>query len=190
MNQLPTQRTRTKPGHSLDSSHRSGAIASQNGQFAVIRHPGVVLSLKFLLEHCYEPVDIWDVVNASGMSRRGFHEAFVKCLGVQPGQFLRDLRIQRAKQLLVESNQKQEVVALMCGYQSANSFWVAFRQATGFRLNNSGNRPTAGRWRNQLSHSAGFQPLFRPRQNTDSNETPIFQSFRQNRQITELTDMR
>ncbi len=120
-----------KPGRPINYSRRSGVFAGRGGQFAGVRYPGLVRGFRFLLEHCYEPVNICDVVNASGISRRGFHYVFFKCLGVQPGQFLRDLRIQRAKQLLAGSDLKQETVALMSGYERVNSFWVAFRKATG-----------------------------------------------------------
>jgi AraC-like DNA-binding protein len=41
------------------------------------------------------------------------------------------VRIERAKRLLAESSHKLEVLASLCGYQSANSFCVAFKQATG-----------------------------------------------------------
>ena len=41
------------------------------------------------------------------------------------------VRIDRAKKLLAETNHKIEALAGMCGYQSANSFCVAFKQATG-----------------------------------------------------------
>jgi AraC-like DNA-binding protein len=41
------------------------------------------------------------------------------------------VRIDRAKKLLAESHYKLEVLARMCGYQSANSFCVAFKQTTG-----------------------------------------------------------
>ena len=42
------------------------------------------------------------------------------------------LSLDRAKKLLAESHYKLEVLARMCGYQSANSFCVAFKQTTGF----------------------------------------------------------
>ena len=65
------------------------------------------------------------------MSRRGLHKAFIEHLGRTPGEELHRVRIDRAKRLLVESNQKMEVLANMCGYQSANSFCVAFKQSAG-----------------------------------------------------------
>ncbi len=65
------------------------------------------------------------------MSRRGLHMAFLEHLGRTPGQELQRVRIDRAKQLLISSNQKIETLAGMCGYQSANSFCIAFKRVTG-----------------------------------------------------------
>ena len=70
--------------------------------------------------------------NGKGMSRRGLHKAFLEHLGRTPGQELQRVRIDHAKRLLAESDNKIEVLAGMCGYRSANSFCVAFKQATGF----------------------------------------------------------
>jgi transcriptional regulator GlxA family with amidase domain len=72
-----------------------------------------------------------DLVSVAAMSRRGLHKAFLEHLGRTPGQELHRVRINLAKRLLAESTHKMEVVAGMCGYQSANSFCVAFKQSTG-----------------------------------------------------------
>ena len=64
------------------------------------------------------------------MSRRGLHQAFLEQIGRPPGHELQRIRTERAKKLLAESGQKLETVAELCGYQSANSFWFAFKQAT------------------------------------------------------------
>jgi transcriptional regulator GlxA family with amidase domain len=65
------------------------------------------------------------------MSVRSFHQAFVDHLGRPPGRELQRIRIERAKKLLTASDEKMDAIAEMCGYQSGNSFWVAFKQATG-----------------------------------------------------------
>ena len=95
-------------------------------------HPGVARSLRFLLDHCHEPIGVDDLVKAAAMSRRALHQAFLEQVGRPPGHELQRVRIERAKKLLAESRQKLESVAEMCGYQSANSFWFAFKQATKF----------------------------------------------------------
>jgi transcriptional regulator GlxA family with amidase domain len=65
------------------------------------------------------------------MSLRSFHEAFAGQFGRSPGSELRRIRAERAKKLLLDSDEKMDAIAEMCGYQSGNSFWVAFKQATG-----------------------------------------------------------
>ena len=51
--------------------------------------------------------------------------------GGPPGDEIRRLRIDRAKRLLRESNEKEMTIATQCGYRSLNSFCVAFKKATG-----------------------------------------------------------
>jgi len=71
------------------------------------------------------------ISSVSAMSRRGMHKAFTEHVGRTPGQELQRVRIERAKKLLAMTGQKVESVALDSGYQSMNSFCVAFKRATG-----------------------------------------------------------
>jgi LacI family transcriptional regulator len=76
------------------------------------------------------------------MSVRSFHQAFVNHLGRSPGNELHRIRIERAKRLLVDSGEKMDVIAEMCGYQNGNSFWVAFKQSTGMSPKQYRGKPT------------------------------------------------
>ena len=67
----------------------------------------------------------------AGLSRRGLHKAFLEHLGRNPGAELQRFRIERAKQLLARTDHKIEDIARQCGYQSANSFYLAFKQTMG-----------------------------------------------------------
>jgi LacI family transcriptional regulator len=109
----------------------AGLVARKSSDLMAVRHPGVSRSLRFIWEHCHEPISVKDLVGVAAMSRRGLHNAFVEYLGRTPGQELHRARIERARKLLRDSDHKIEVLAGMCGYQSANSFCVAFKQATG-----------------------------------------------------------
>jgi LacI family transcriptional regulator, galactose operon repressor len=106
-------------------------IARKSSDLVAVNHKGVARSLRFLWDHCHERISVDDLVKVAGMSRSGLHQAFLEHIGRPPGAELHRTRIERAKRLLLESNAKTDVIAGMCGYQSANSFWVAFRQATG-----------------------------------------------------------
>jgi LacI family transcriptional regulator len=109
----------------------AGIITRKSSDLLAIRHKGVANSLRFIWEHASQPISVKDLVGVAAMSRRGLHKAFLENVGRTPGQELQRVRIERAKRLLAESNHKLEVLAGLCGYQSANSFCVAFKQATG-----------------------------------------------------------
>jgi len=106
-------------------------VTRKSSDLLAVNHKGVANSLRFIWEHAHEPISVKDMVSVAAMSRRGLHKAFLDAVGRTPGQELQRIRIDRAKRLLTEADHKVEVVASMCGYQSANSFCVAFKQATG-----------------------------------------------------------
>jgi LacI family transcriptional regulator len=109
----------------------AGLVARKSSDLLAVDHKGVARSLRFIWEHNHEAISVKDLVGVAAMSRRGLHKAFLEHLGRTPGEELHRVRIERAKKLLVESDHKIEVLAGMCGYQSANSFCVAFKQTTG-----------------------------------------------------------
>jgi LacI family transcriptional regulator len=108
-----------------------GIVTRKSSDLLAVKHKGVANSLRFIWEHASQPISVKDLVGVAAMSRRGLHKAFLENVGRTPGQELQRVRIDRAKRLLAESNHKLEVLASMSGYQSANSFCVAFKQATG-----------------------------------------------------------
>ena len=106
-------------------------IVRKSSDLVAVNHPGVARSLRSMWEHCHESIGVHDLARVASMSVRGYHQAFVDKLGRSPGTELHRIRIERAKKLLADSGEKIETIAEMCGYQSSNSFWVAFKQATG-----------------------------------------------------------
>jgi LacI family transcriptional regulator len=108
----------------------AGLITRKSSDLLAVTHQGVARSLRFIWDRGHEPISVDDLVAVAAMSRRGLHKAFLEHVGRTPGQEIQRVRIERAKRLLAETKLKIEVVAQMCGYQSANSFCVAFKQAT------------------------------------------------------------
>jgi LacI family transcriptional regulator len=109
----------------------AGLIARKSSDLLAVKHPGVARSLRFIWENAHRQISVKDLVSVAAMSRRGLHKAFLDHLGRTPGEELHRVRIQQAKKMLVETNEKIEVLAGMCGYSSTNSFSIAFKQATG-----------------------------------------------------------
>ena len=106
-------------------------IVRKSSDLVAVNHPGVAQSLRFMVEHCQEPIGVADMAKAASMSLRNFHQAFVDNLGRSPGSEWHRIRIERAKWLLSDLDQKMGALAEMCGYESSNSFWVAFKRSTG-----------------------------------------------------------
>jgi len=108
-----------------------GVVVRKSSDILTIKHQGVARSLRHIWDHGHEPICIKDLVGVSAMSRRGLHKAFLEHLGRTPGQELQRVRIERAKKVLAETDRKVETVAYESGYQSINSFCVAFKRVTG-----------------------------------------------------------
>ncbi len=124
----------------------AGLIARKSSDLLAVGHPGVARALRFLMDHCHEAIGVDDLAKAAAMSRRGLHQAFLHEIGRPPGAELQRIRLERAKQQLVVSDDKLETIGEKCGYQSANSFWFAFKSATGlspkiYREKFARNRP-------------------------------------------------
>jgi LacI family transcriptional regulator len=109
----------------------AGLIVRKSSDILAVNHPGVSKSLRFICDHAHEPITVRALAALSGMSRRGLHQAFLDQIHRTPGEEIRRLRLERAKQMLAESTHKIETIAEMCGYQSANSFGISFKKAIG-----------------------------------------------------------
>lgn len=108
----------------------AGVVTRQSSDLIAVKHRGVAEAMKFLRAHAHERISVDDLARVAAMSRRAVHQAFVDTLGRTPGQELRRHRIEIAKRTLRESTDKIEEIARRCGFQSANSFNVAFKHAT------------------------------------------------------------
>ncbi len=106
-------------------------IVRKSSDLVAVNHPGVAKSLRFMWEHCHEPIGVNDLARAAAMSVRNFYKTFVENIGRPPGNELHRIRIERAKKLLADSDEKMDTIAEMSGYESTNSFWVAFKRSTG-----------------------------------------------------------
>ena len=108
-----------------------GLIERKSSDLLAVNHPGVARSLQYLWKNFHRPIGVEDLVTVAAMSRSALHQAFLEHIGRPPGKELHRIRIENAKRILAQSNLKLEAVAEACGYQSANSFWLAFKHTTG-----------------------------------------------------------
>jgi len=73
-----------------------------------------------------EPLSTDDIANLVGLSRRQLERLFKQYLGSLPSRYYLELRLQRARQLLLDTNHSIVQVGLMCGFSSGSHFSTAF----------------------------------------------------------------
>lgn len=105
-------------------------ITRQSTDITAATHPGVSKAIRFIEDNLEKQIGVEEVARHAGMSRRGLHQAFVEQIGRTPGAHIRSARIENAKKLLAETDNKVESIAILSGYPSLNSFFVAFKQAS------------------------------------------------------------
>lgn len=73
-----------------------------------------------------EPLSTDDIANLVGISRRQLERQFKQYLGSVPSRYYLELRLQRARQLLLDSSHSIVQVGLMCGFSSGSHFSTAY----------------------------------------------------------------
>jgi LacI family transcriptional regulator len=105
----------------------AGVITRKSSDILAVNHPGVARGLHFIAEHFADAISVDDVARAASMSRRGLHQAFCEHVGCTPGDKIRNVRLDLARRLLAETEEKIETVARQSGYPNINTFFIAFR---------------------------------------------------------------
>jgi transcriptional regulator GlxA family with amidase domain len=73
-----------------------------------------------------EPLSTDEIAQLVALSRRQLERLFKQYLGSLPSRYYLELRLQRARQLLLDTNYSIVQVGLMCGFSSGSHFSTAF----------------------------------------------------------------
>lgn len=89
-------------------------------------------SLEYLRLHYGRPdLKISTLAQICGLSEKQFRRTFVELYGKQPHEYLRDYRLNRAKELLLNNSKRISGIALECGFSDVYSFSHCFRNFCG-----------------------------------------------------------
>jgi AraC-like DNA-binding protein len=88
-------------------------------------------SKSFMEKYLSDRIELEKIAATAFMSRFHYIRIFKRVYGVSPRQYLKDLRINRAKKLLKEGI-KVAHVCVDVGYDSLPTFCNAFKKATGY----------------------------------------------------------
>ena len=91
----------------------------------------VVRAIGIMQSKLAEPLRVTALARAVGCSRAAFARRFVAATGSSPHQFMNALRIERAAQLLSETDRSVAEIAEQVGYASEFAFSRAFKRQRG-----------------------------------------------------------
>ncbi|MBW4471208.1 MAG: AraC family transcriptional regulator [Stenomitos rutilans HA7619-LM2] len=87
--------------------------------------------LEYLHEHLDQDIKLADLAALVGMSQFHFSHLFKQSIGLPPYQYLLQQRVERAKQLLKQTDRTIVEIAFLCGFNSHSHLSKQFRQLTG-----------------------------------------------------------
>lgn len=98
--------------------------------------------LEYIKEHLNQDIGLADLAQLLGISQFHFSHLFKQSIGTAPYQYLLQQRVERAKQLLKQTDRSIMDIAFLCGFNSHSHLSKQFRQFTGmtpraYRANSS-----------------------------------------------------
>ena len=106
-----------------------GIVTRQSTDTLAIHDSNLVKALNFIRRSPAQLIHVGDVARHAGVSRRVLERHFLQTLGRAPAEEIRRVRLERAKQLLVETNLPIPEVADAAGFGSPEYLAYVFRQS-------------------------------------------------------------
>lgn len=96
-----------------------------------LHHAKLLLIIELMEANVAEPLSLAEISEYCGLSRRQVERLFRRHLGRSPARYYLEIRIDRARHLLLQSNMPIVDVAIACGFVSASHFSKCYREMYG-----------------------------------------------------------
>lgn len=96
-----------------------------------VRHPKLLSVIGVMEENLEEPLSRSELAQQAGLSTRQLERLFRKYLSRSPARYYLELRLNKARLLLLQTNMSVIDVALACGFVSASHFSKCYRDYFG-----------------------------------------------------------
>lgn len=93
-----------------------------------VHNPKVLTTIELMEANLAEPLPLVDIANHVGLSRRQIERLFEKEMGRAPARYYLEIRLDRARHLLMQSSLSVIEVAVACGFVSASHFAKCYRE--------------------------------------------------------------
>ncbi|MCH8465925.1 MAG: GlxA family transcriptional regulator [Roseinatronobacter sp.] len=92
-----------------------------------VRHPKLGRVIEFMESHIETPISPAELADAAGMSTRQLERLFRRYLNKSPKRYYMELRLERARNLLMQTDMSVISVALATGFTSPSHFSKCYR---------------------------------------------------------------
>ena len=103
------------------------SLQSRNG----MRNAHLARAIQMMQDHISTPISPSVIAEDIGISTRQLERLFGKYLNASPKKYFMEMRLERARNLLVQSESSVTEIALACGFDSPGHFSRVFRTAFG-----------------------------------------------------------
>lgn len=106
-------------------------VTRQSSDLLAVEDADVAEALRFIRQNASRPISVTDVLRRVPISRSSLEKRFSASIGRLPGEEIRRVHIQRAKQLLAQSDLSMAEVARRSGLRTAKSLSDVFSRNVG-----------------------------------------------------------
>jgi LacI family transcriptional regulator len=108
-----------------------GVVARGSTDALAVADPDIAAALKYIRSHACEPFGVKNLLDVVPLSRRALEARFIKVLGRTPHEQILLCRVERAKQLLHDTDLPIKSIAHMVGTGTPEYLSVLFRRLVG-----------------------------------------------------------
>ena len=125
-----------------------------------VRHPRLLAVIEMMEQNLEEPLSRAELARSAGLSTRQLERLFRKYLRRSPARYYLELRLNKARLLLLQTNMSVIDVALACGFVSASHFSKCYRDFFGRTPRKERGLPPGSR---PAIRGLGRRPVPKPR---------------------------
>jgi LacI family transcriptional regulator len=108
-----------------------GMVTRRSTDVVAVEHPQVAQALQAIRDHYKDPMTAEGIISEVPMSRRRLHDAFVRYIGRSVADEITRLRVEHAKRMLAETQEKQHQIAVASGFRNDARLVLVFTRVTG-----------------------------------------------------------
>ena len=106
-------------------------VTRQSTEIMAVADPVVAKAMQFLYANLDAPLQVKDLAAAAGVSRRPLETRFQKCLGRTPLRVIHEVRLDKARHLLVSTQASIAEIARQSGHTTPEQFAKLFKAMYG-----------------------------------------------------------